>query len=514
MSGDRTGHDENENAEYELDLEVIVVGGGPVGMLLARELRIARVGAVVLERLPERTPHSKAFGLHARSLESLDRRGMLKRFREGARSWNNGHFAGLDEWVDFSALDSTHAYALLSEQTRTERLLEERAVDVGTEIRRGHEVTAVRQDADGVEADVTGPDGDYTLRAKYIVGCDGGRSLVRRAAGIGFPGTGGRVTARLGDVILADRENAPMGMERTERGLLFCVPLDDTYHRVSTFDFEADREPGEELTLEELAASLREIWGGDLGAHSPRWLSVFTDSACQADRYREGRILIAGDAAHTHFPVGGQGVNLGLQDAFNLGWKLAATVHGWAPEGLLDSYDEERQAPARKVLANTRAQIALMNPDPYVTPLRELFTDLMRKDQVNLYLAEMLSGVTVRYALPGPEHRLLGDFARDLELRTDEGKSLLPEYLKRGTGLLLDLAGRPETAAVYDEWAAGVGWAGRLQHVRAECDQEPGLAGLLVRPDGYVAWAADRDASGPELREGLGTALATWFGTV
>ncbi|GAA3501761.1 rifampin monooxygenase [Streptomyces prasinosporus] len=512
MSEDRTGND--ENAEYELDLEVIVVGGGPVGMLLARELRIARVGAVVLERLPERTPHSKAFGLHARSLESLDRRGMLGRFREGARSWNNGHFAGLDEWVDFSALDSTHAYALLSEQTRTERLLEERAVDVGAEIRRGHEVTAVRQDADGVEADVTGPDGGYTLRAKYLVGCDGGRSLVRGAAGIGFPGTGGRVTARLGDVILADRENAPMGMERTERGLLFCVPLDDTYHRVSTFDFEAARDPGEELTLEELTASLREVWGGDLGAHSPRWLSAFTDSACQADRYREGRILIAGDAAHTHFPVGGQGVNLGLQDAFNLGWKLAAAVHGWAPEGLLDSYDRERQAPARKVLANTRAQIALMNPDPYVTPLRELFTDLMRKDQVNLYLAEMLSGVTVRYALPGPEHRLLGDFARDLELRTDEGKSLLPEYLKRGTGLLLDLAGRPEVGEAYDEWAGGVRWAGRLRHVRAECDQEPGLAGLLVRPDGHVAWAADRDASGPELREGLSTAVATWFGTV
>nr|WP_326701513.1 FAD-dependent monooxygenase [Streptomyces sp. NBC_01754] len=259
---------------------------------------------------------------------------------------------------------------------------------------------------------------------------------------------------------------------------------------------------------------MHEIWGSDLGAHSPRWLSVFTDSACQADRYREGRLLIAGDAVHTHFPVGGQGVNLGLQDVFNLGWKLAATVHGWAPDGLLDSYDEERQAPARKVLANTRAQIALMNPDPYVTPLRELFTDLMRKDQVNLHLAEMLSGVTVRYALEGPEHRLLGDFARDLELRTDDGKSTLPQYLKRGTGLLLDLSGQPEISKAYDEWSAGVSWAGRLRRVRAECDQEPELAGLLVRPDGYVAWAVDRDVPGDQLSEGLGTALATWFGTV
>jgi 2-polyprenyl-6-methoxyphenol hydroxylase-like FAD-dependent oxidoreductase len=321
------------------------------------------------------------------------------------------------------------------------------------------------RDTDGVEAEVTGPDGAYTVRARFAVGCDGGRSLVRREAGIDFPGTGGRVTARLGDVILADRENAPMGMERTERGLLFCVPLDDTYHRVSTFDFAAEREPGPELTLDELTASLRDIWGDDLGAHAPRWLSVFTDSACQADRYREGRLLIAGDAAHTHFPVGGQGVNLGLQDAFNLGWKLAAEVHGWAPEGLLDSYDRERQAPARKVLANTRAQIALMNPDPYVTPLRELFTDLMRKEQVNRHLAEMLSGVTVRYPIDGPEHRLLGDFARDLE--------------------------------------------------PLECAQEPALAGLLVRPDGYVvAWAADRDMPEAEVRESLTTAVTTWFGTV
>ncbi|MFD9004805.1 FAD-dependent monooxygenase [Streptomyces sp. NPDC059582] len=495
------------------DVDVVVVGAGPVGTLLAAELRMAHVRVVVLERLPERSPHSKAFGLHARSLESLDRRGLVERFREGARSWNNGHFAGLDEWVDFSALDSNHGYALLSEQTRTERLLEEHAVEAGAEIRRGHDVTAVRQDQGGAEVDVSGPGARYTLRAKYVVGCDGGRSLVRREAGIGFPGTGGRVTARLGDVVLADREGAPMGMERTGRGLLFCVPLDDTYHRVSTFDFEPGQDPGEELTMDELTASLREIWGSDLGAHSPRWLSRFTDSACQADRYRQGRVLLAGDAAHTHFPVGGQGVNLGLQDAFNLGWKLAATVHGWAPEGLLDSYDKERQAPARRVLANTRAQIALMNPDPYVTQLRELFTDLMRKEQVNRHLAEMLSGVTVRYELDGPGHRLLGDFARDLELRADDGKSLLPEHLRGATGVLLDLAGRPEVSQALGEWGERVRGGERVRHIRAVCDQEPELAGLLVRPDGYVAWAADRDATAAELRDGLGAALAAWFGT-
>lgn len=496
------------------DFDVLIVGGGPVGMLLTAELRLAGTRPVVLERLPERSPHSKAFGLHARSLESLDRRGLLERFRDGARSWNNGHFAGLGEWVDFSTLDSRHGYALLSEQTRTERLLEEHARSSGAEIRRGHEATAVRQDESGVEVDVTGPDGDYTLRAPYVVGCDGGRSLVRRCAGIGFPGTGGRVTARLGDVVLADRAGAPMGMERTERGLLFCVPLDDTYHRVATFDFEQGKNAGEELDLAELTASLREIWGDDLGVHSPRWLSWFTDSACQAERYRQGRVLLAGDAAHSHFPVGGQGVNLGIQDAFNLGWKLAAAVHGRAPQGLLDSYDTERQPPARRVLENTRAQIALMNPDPYVTELRGLFTELMRQEPVNRHLAEMLSGVTVRYPLAGPAHRLLGDFARDLQLRTDDGKCTLPELLRGGEGVLLVLGGRGDIEDVFGEWDEAAGMTGRARVVRAECDEEPDLAGLLVRPDGYVAWAADHDVPRAQLRGSLRAALTTWFAAV
>ncbi|MFG2463687.1 FAD-dependent monooxygenase [Streptomyces sp. NPDC048523] len=497
----------------DFDFDVLIVGGGPVGMLLASELRISRAEPVVLERLAERTPHSKAFGLHARSLESLDRRGLVERFRDGARSWNNGHFAGLDVWVDFSLLDSAHNYALLSEQTRTERLLEERAQELGVPVRRGHEVSAVRQDADGAEVDVTGPEGSYTLRGRYVVGTDGGRSLVRRSAGIGFPGTGGRVTARLADVVLADREKAPMGMERTERGLLFCVPLDDKYHRVATFDFQKGKEAGTELTLEEFTDSLREIWGDDLGAGEPRWLSWFTDSACQAERYREGRIFLAGDAAHTHFPVGGQGVNLGLQDVLNLGWKLAAEINGWAPQGLLDTYDTERQAPARNVLANTRAQIALMNPDPYVTQLRELFQELMTKDQVNRHIAEMLSGVGVRYDLQGPGHRLLGDFARDLTLETADATLTLPKLLHRATFALLDLGGRPEISEVYEEWGAGQAWAGRVRHVVAECAQEPELAGVLVRPDGYVAWAADKDASPAEVAKGLRSALAAWAGT-
>jgi 2-polyprenyl-6-methoxyphenol hydroxylase-like FAD-dependent oxidoreductase len=499
------------------DCDVVIAGGGPVGLMLASELRIARVKAVVLERLPERSPHSKAFGLHARSLEVLDLRGLVDRFREGARSWNNGHFAGLDRWVDFSVLDSAHAYALLVQQTRTEELLEERVNELGADLRRRHEITAVRQDADAVHVSVTGPDGPYELRAKYIVGADGGRSLVRKAAGIDFPGTGGRVTARLGDVVLADRERAPMGMERTDRGLIFCVPLEEGYHRVATFDFDTNRkEPGEELTLDELKASMVRIWGEDYGMRDARWLSWFTDSARQADRYREGRILLAGDAAHTHFPVGGQGLNLGLQDAFNLGWKLAAQIHGWAGEHLLDSYDAERQAPARRVIENTRAQIALMNPDPDVTPLRDMFTTLMGLDQVNLHIAEMLSGVNVRYELAGEQHRLLGDFASDLALDTADGQTRLAEQMRRGNALLLDLADRPEVGEAAQAWADKVdtagGWSGRVKRVVATSKQEPDLVGLLVRPDGYVAWAADKDAAPERVRSGLAEALDQWFG--
>ncbi|MGI5171064.1 FAD-dependent monooxygenase [Spirillospora sp. CA-253888] len=500
-------------ADRNIDFDVAIVGGGPVGMALAAELELAHVRTVVLERLPERSPHSKAFGLHARSLESLDRRGLAERFRDGARTWDNGHFAGLDAWVDFSVLDSRHGYALLSEQARTERLLEEHAAAMGAELRRGHEVTGLRQDADGVDIEVSGPGGDHTLRAAYAVGCDGGRSLVRGAAGIAFPGTGGRVTARLGDVVLADGDNAPMGMERTERGLLFCVRLDDTYHRVATFDFDPDAGVDGELTMAGFTASLRKVWGDDLGAGEPRWLSWFTDSARQAERYREGRLLLAGDAAHTHFPVGGQGLNLGLQDAFNLGWKLAATIHGWAPDGLLDTYDEERQAPARRVLENTRAQIALMNPDPYVTPLRAMFTELMAKDQVNLYLAETITGVNVRYDLPGREHPLLGRFAPDLDLETDDGPARLAELSHDGAGVLLDLDAGDGIERAVAAWEAGGGpQAARVRHVRAKCPGAPGLAGLLVRPDGYAAWAADTDAGGAEVEETLRAALVRWFG--
>jgi 3-(3-hydroxy-phenyl)propionate hydroxylase/monooxygenase len=495
----------------KFDVDVVVAGGGPVGMVLAAELRLSRVDVTVLERLAEASPHSKAFGLQARSLEMLDRRGLLEKFREGARSWNNGHFAGLDRWVDFSVLESDQAYSLLVPQARTERLLEARAVEAGADIRRGHELTAVDQDDDGVTVTVRGPEGPYRIRARYLVGADGGRSIVRKAVGIGFPGTGGRVTTRMGDVRLSGEDEAPMGMERTDRGLIFSVPLEDGYQRIATFDYGAPRDTSAELTIDELSASMRAIWGTDYGMHDATWLSSFTDSARLADTYRAARVFLAGDAAHVHFPVGAQGLNLGLQDAFNLGWKLAAQVHGGAPAGLLDTYDAERRGPAASVLANTSAQIALMDPHPDVTPLRALFTELLGLDQVNHRIAATLAGVEVRYELPGTPHRLLGDFARDIEVKGPDGDVRLAELLRRGSGVLLDLGGLPEMAEAAGAWAVDNGRAGGVRLTAGVTKDEPDLAGLLVRPDGYVVWAADTDADPAELRDGLAAALRRWF---
>ena len=316
-----------------MNIDVIIAGAGPVGALLAAELGLAGVSTVVLERLAEPSGHSKAFGLNARTLDLLDRRGLLERFTAGRRTWPGIQFAGLDPWLTLDRTRTDHPYGLAISQADTESILTTRAAELGVPFRRGHTIHSARQDADSVTVDVTGPHGDYQLRGRYLVGCDGAQSTVRTAAGIGYPGTGGTAVCRLGDVVLDDPDALPPGAGphwRTATGLLFCAELQPGVHRVVTTEFGAARAPS---TLDELRASLRRVCGSDLGAHSATWLSVFTDAARLADRYRDGRILLAGDAAHSHFPIGGQGLNLGLQDAVNLGWKLAAEVRGTARLG-------------------------------------------------------------------------------------------------------------------------------------------------------------------------------------
>ncbi|MFC4114248.1 rifampin monooxygenase [Nonomuraea zeae] len=473
-------------------IDVIIAGGGPTGLWLASELRLAGVHVVVLERLTEPTRQSRGQGLHTRSVEMMDQRGLLGRFLAVSEKFQAGGLFGgiVKPWPD--RLDTAHPYGLATPQPVTERLLNERALELGTEIRRGCEVTGLSQDEDGVNVELA--DGTR-LRSRYLVGCDGGRSVVRKQLGVGFPGEPSKVETLLGDMeVTADPATiAAVVAEVRKTQLRFgVVPAKDgdegTYRVVVPADGVAE-DRATAPTLDDFKKQLREFAGTDFGVHSPRWLSRFGDATRQAERYRVGRVLLAGDAAHIHSPTGGQGLNLGVQDAFNLGWKLAAAVNGWAPEGLLDSYHAERHPVGARVLENTRAQITLLGAEPGPTALRELFSKLMDFEEVNRYVTELITAVGIRYDF-GEGHELLGRRMRDLKLK--QGR--LYELMHGGRGLLLDQTGRLSVA----------GWADRVDHV-VDVSEELDVPGVLLRPDGHVAWAgADQ--------QGLLDRLPAWFG--
>ncbi|MFF1612746.1 FAD-dependent monooxygenase [Amycolatopsis sp. NPDC058278] len=473
---------------------VIVVGAGPTGLMLACELRVAGVETVLLERLPEPTGQSRALALHARSAEVLDQRGLLGPFLADGVTWPRVHYAGL--LLDMDVVDGRHRYSLHIHQSRVERLLEEAALKLGADIRRGHAVTGLTQDDDGVTALVSGPDGDYRLPGAFLAGCDGGGSAIRKLAGIGFPGTDSALWGIVGDVEEFDDEINLREPIVSERGMLGVSPLGDGLFRVMCVEHGVT--PGEQpVTVAELRAAVERVTGRAPAFGEPRWLSRFGDATRQAERYRAGRVFLAGDAAHIHFPLGAQGMNLGLQDAVNLGWKLAAAVAGWAPPGLLDSYHDERHPVGHQVCESARAQIALTFPADRVSPLRALMGDLLGFADVRRFLAGLVSGVDIRYS-PGTTGSLTGARIPDVPLSTAEGESSTLRTLHQARGVLLDLSGGAGPASAAP-------WAGRVDVVTAAPAAELPYAALLIRPDGHVAWT-DRD--GTELVP----ALRRWFG--
>ncbi|MBX6382887.1 MAG: FAD-dependent monooxygenase [Microbispora sp.] len=508
--------------------DVVIAGAGPNGLMLARELILAGVRPIVLERVDGQGKENRANGLVGQVVRALDRRGLYERLTGSAEPPrpSPGYMFGAMP-LDLGRLDDNPMYTLQVPQKRLEQVLEESVRELGVEIRRGHELVGLSQDEDGVTAEVAGPEGPYRLRARYLVGADGGHSVTRKLCGIGFPGvTRDHSVSRSAHVTvpaeLTDPATGglnvpgyghipPFMHHRTDHGLFAYAPF-PTGTLVSTTEWDREDVDDGPLTLDELRESIRRVLGADLpfgppegpGPHLLRRL--VGGNTRLAERFRDGRVLLLGDAAHVHSAIGGPGLNLGLQDAINLGWKLAAEVQGWAPPGLLDTYETERRPAAERVVMHTQAQAALIAPGPEVTALRVLFGELLRDERTIKHIADMMSGADIRYDLEGT-HPLTGRPASDLVLETETGSVRLAELTRTARPLLLDLTPDAALAGALD------GWRDRVDLVSGTASREGLPAALLLRPDCYVAWASDSPRPDAKELDTLRTALTSSFGT-
>jgi 2-polyprenyl-6-methoxyphenol hydroxylase-like FAD-dependent oxidoreductase len=476
---------------------VVIAGAGPTGLMLAGELALAGIDVAIAER---RTRHdlvgSRAGGMTPRTIEVLDQRGIADRFLAQGTTGQNGHYSGI--FFDTADLPTRHNYGLGLQQHRIERILADWIIELGVSIHYGREVIGFAQDATGVDLAVSaGP----PLRGSYLVGCDGGRSLVRKTARIAFPGWDPSTSCLVADVEMTSEP--PWGLHRNGGFHSFFKFEDDGPVRVMVTEPRIGNV--DEPTLRDISEALVCARGTDYGLRSATWISRFTDATRQAATYRDRRVLLAGDAAHIHFPIGGQGLNTGMQDAVNLGWKLAQVINGTSLECLLDTYHAERHPVAARVLHNTMAQTALNGPGQRVDALRDTMAELLGMHEPRMRVAAMMCGLDIRYEL-GDGHALLGRRIPDLDLRTAEGATRVFALLHEARGILLRF-GQP--------WAFDISpWAHRVSAIDAEhtggwelpvVGEVPHPDAVLIRPDGHVAWVGHGAATG------LRDALNRWF---
>ena len=494
------------------DADVIVVGAGPTGLMLAGELRLAGVRPLVLERLAEPMKQSRALGFSARTMEEFDQRGLLPQFGD-LGVIPIGHFGGMP--LDYTIVPGGNFGVRGVPQSFTEAVLARWATGLGAEIRRGWELTALAAGDDGVETEFATP-GPRRLRASYVVGCDGARSAVRTTAGIEFPGFDATI-----EMLMADFADVPLRLrpsgELGSAGMVVVLPIGPNATRVVVYERAAGVRPRPEPpTFGEVADALQRVTGDDIHAGTPLWTSYFTDASRHAREYRRGRVFLAGDAAHIHMPIGAQGISAGLGDAANLGWKLGAEINGYAPADLLDTYHTERHPVAARILANTLAQRTLYLGGDEMDPMRAVMAELLAYEEVRKLLVGMVTGLDIRYDVgpgdhPLPGHPLLGRRLPNVELTGDfgpSGQANACQFLHSARGVVLDLVDDDRLRA------AAAPWTDRVDVVTTASRPAGALADVeaaLVRPDGYIAWIGS-SGSGGHVADGLQDALIRWLG--